>query len=167
VRRVHRQPDRAGDLVAEALPVTSLEGRDLPVESNTGARLAKQRGVATTGSRSLRSSKPHRATDDISWWSFDEASPKCANSHFSYYTGDTHFLAYAVGDSPYGPFTYRGHLLSPPVGWTTHHSIVEFQGRWFLYYHDASLSGGVSHRRCVKVQELFYSATGDIVPMDP
>lgn len=87
--------------------------------------------------------------------------------YFSYSTGDTHFLAYAVGDSPYGPFTYRDHFLSPPVGWTTHHSIVEFQGRWFLYYHDASLSGGVSHRRCVKVQELFYRADGDIVPMDP
>jgi hypothetical protein len=87
--------------------------------------------------------------------------------YFSYSTGDTHFLAYAVGDRPYGPFTYRGDLLSPAVGWTTHHSIVEFQGRWFLYYHDASLSGGVSHRRCVKVQELFYSASGDIIPMDP
>ena len=87
--------------------------------------------------------------------------------YFSYSTGDTHFLAYAVSDDPYGPFSYRGHLLSPPVGWTTHHSIVEFQGRWFLYYHDASLSGGVSHRRCVKVQELFYSASGDIVAMEP
>jgi hypothetical protein len=87
--------------------------------------------------------------------------------YFSYSTGDTHFLAYAVGDSPYGPFTYRGHLLSPPIGWTTHHSIVEFQGRWYLYYHDSSLSGGVNHKRCVKVQELRYDARGGIVPMDP
>lgn len=87
--------------------------------------------------------------------------------YFSYSTGDTHFLAYAVGDSPYGPFTYRGHLLSPPIGWTTHHSIVEFEGRWYLYYHDSSLSGGVNHKRCVKVQELRYDARGDIVPMDP
>jgi beta-xylosidase len=87
--------------------------------------------------------------------------------YFSYSTGDTHHLAYAVGDSPYGPFTYRGHFLTPPVGWTTHHSIVEFGGRWWLYYHDASLSGGVNHMRCVKVQELRYDAAGDIVPMDP
>ncbi len=85
----------------------------------------------------------------------------------SYSTGDTHLLVYAVGESPYGPFTYRGRLLSPVVGWTTHHSIVEFQGRWFLYYHDASLSGGISHRRCIKVQELFYDAAGDIRPMEP
>jgi hypothetical protein len=87
--------------------------------------------------------------------------------YFSYSTGDTHLLAWAVGDGPYGPFTFRGHLLSPPVGWTTHHSIVEVQGRWFLYYHDASLSGGVNHKRCVKVQELFHDARGDIVPMEP
>jgi len=87
--------------------------------------------------------------------------------YLSYSTGDTHLLVYAVGDSPFGPFTYRGPLLSPVIGWTTHHSIVEFQGRWYLYYHDASLSGGVSHRRCIKVQELRYGAAGDIVPMEP
>ncbi len=87
--------------------------------------------------------------------------------YLSYSTGDTHLLVYAVGDDPFGPFTYRGRLLSPVIGWTTHHSIVEFQGRWFLYYHDASLSGGVSHRRCIKVQELFYEANGDIRPMEP
>ncbi len=88
-------------------------------------------------------------------------------TYLSYSTGDTHLLVYAVGDSPFGPFTYRGRLLSPVIGWTTHHSIVEFGGRWFLYYHDASLSGGISHRRCIKVQELFYDAKGDIRPMDP
>lgn len=47
--------------------------------------------------------------------------------YFSYSTGDTHLLCYAVGDNPYGPFTYRGELLQPVVGWTTHHSIVEYQ----------------------------------------
>ena len=33
--------------------------------------------------------------------------------------------------------------------------------------HDASLSGGVSHKRCVKVQELFYENDGSIRPMEP
>jgi hypothetical protein len=82
--------------------------------------------------------------------------------YFSYSTGDTHFLAYATGASPYGPFTYRGHLLDPVIGWTTHHSIVEFQGRWYLFYHDSTLSGGVTHRRCVKVTELHHEADGSI-----
>ena len=87
--------------------------------------------------------------------------------YFSYSTGDTHFLCYATGESALGPFQYRGRFLSPPVGWTTHHSIVEFQGRWYLYYHDASLSGGVTHKRCVKVQELLYEEDGSIRPMEP
>ncbi|KAI5196774.1 putative xylosidase [Aureobasidium subglaciale] len=82
--------------------------------------------------------------------------------YFSYSTGDTHLLAYAVGDSPYGPFTQRGTILEPVVGWTTHHSIVEFESRWYLFYHDSSLSGGKNHLRCVKAREIFYDEKGDI-----
>jgi hypothetical protein len=87
--------------------------------------------------------------------------------YFSYSTGDTHFLAYATGDSPLGPFTYRGHILRPVIGWTTHHSIVEFRGAWYLFYHDSTLSGGVTHKRCVKVMELEHEADGSIRTMDP
>ena len=86
--------------------------------------------------------------------------------YFSYSTGDTHFLVYATSDNPFGPFTYRGRILEPVVGWTTHHSIVEFEGKWYLFYHDASLSGGQSHLRCVKVKEIFYAPDGSILPVD-
>jgi Glycosyl hydrolases family 43 len=85
--------------------------------------------------------------------------------YFSYSTGDTHYLVYATGDSPTGPFTYRGRILEPVIGWTTHHSIVEFNGHWYLMYHDASLSQGQNHLRCVKMRELFYTAEGEIIPM--
>ncbi len=73
--------------------------------------------------------------------------------YFSYSTGDTHFIAYATGDSPYGPFTYRGVVLNPVEGWTNHHSIVEFKGKWYLFYHDTELSGK-THLRNVKVTDL-------------
>jgi hypothetical protein len=82
--------------------------------------------------------------------------------YFSYSTGDTHFLAYATGSSPWGPFTYRGKILDPVLGWTTHHSIVEFQGKWYLFYHDCELSKGVDHLRSVKVREIVYDEAGDI-----
>jgi beta-xylosidase len=82
--------------------------------------------------------------------------------YFSYSTGDTHFLAYATSTSPLGPFTYRGKILDPVLGWTTHHSIVEFQNRWWLFYHDCSLSGGKNHLRSVKVKEIFYDKEGNI-----
>ncbi|MDO3382751.1 glycoside hydrolase family 43 protein [Gilvimarinus algae] len=87
--------------------------------------------------------------------------------YFSYSTGDTHYLCYATGDSPYGPFTYQGRILTPVVGWTTHHSICEYEGAWYLFYHDSSLSKGVTHLRCVKMAELTYDEQGRINTLDP
>ncbi|KAF2100268.1 xylosidase [Rhizodiscina lignyota] len=87
--------------------------------------------------------------------------------YFSYSTGDTHCIAYATSTSPMGPFTYRGRILEPVVGWTTHHSIVEWEGRWWLFYHDCELSGGVSHLRSVKMRELLYDGEGRIRLAEP
>lgn len=87
--------------------------------------------------------------------------------YLSYSTGDTHFLCYATSDNVYGPYTYQGQILTPVVGWTTHHSIVEHGGRWWLYYHDSSLSGGVTHLRNIKVAELEYDDEGRIVTLHP
>jgi hypothetical protein len=87
--------------------------------------------------------------------------------YFSYSTGDTHLLAYAIGDKPEGPFTYQGVFLKPVVGWTTHHSIVEYKGKWLLFYHDTQVSGGKTYLRNVKVTELKHDADGKIVPIDP
>lgn len=61
--------------------------------------------------------------------------------YFTYSTGDTHKICYATGDNPYGPFTYGGVILNPVVGWTTHHSVVEFKGKWYLFFHDSAISG--------------------------
>jgi len=82
--------------------------------------------------------------------------------YYSYSTGDTHFLCYAIGDNPYGPFTYQGVILTPVVGWTTHHSIVEYKGKWYLFHHDSVPSGGQTHLRSLKVAELTYNADGTI-----
>ena len=87
--------------------------------------------------------------------------------YLSYSTGDTHYLVYATSDSPTGPFVFGGRILNPVVGWTTHHSIVEFQGTWYLFYHDSSLSDGVSHKRCVKLAELHYNGDGSIQTINP
>lgn len=86
--------------------------------------------------------------------------------YFSYSTGDTHLLCYAEGTSPYGPFTYKGVIMNPVEGWTTHHSIVEFKGKWYLYYHDSELSGK-THLRNVKVRELLRDSDGNIKTINP
>lgn len=82
--------------------------------------------------------------------------------YFSYSTGDTHLLCYAVGDSPYGPFVYQGVILTPVVGWTTHHSIAEYKGKWYLFHHDCVPSGGKTWLRSLKVVELEYDEDGKI-----
>lgn len=82
--------------------------------------------------------------------------------YFSYSTGNTHLLCYATGDNPYGPFTYQGVILTPVVGWTTHHSICEFKGKWYLFHHDSVPSGGRTWLRSLKVVELEYNHDGTI-----
>ena len=82
--------------------------------------------------------------------------------YFSYSTGDTHLLCYAVGDNLYGPFTYQGVILTPVVGWTTHHCIAEIAGKWYLFHHDSVPSGGRTWLRSLKVVELEYNEDGTI-----
>lgn len=87
--------------------------------------------------------------------------------YLSWSTGDSHLLCYGTADDLYGPYTYRGVILPPVVGWTTQHSIVEAAGRWWIFYHDALASGGVHHLRSVKVAPLEYTPEGDILPIEP
>jgi hypothetical protein len=89
------------------------------------------------------------------------------NYYFSYSTGDSHFIAYAMGKSPYGPFTYKGKILEPVLGWTNHHSIVQVGDKWYLFYHDAQHSKGVNHLRNVKQPiEIHYNDDGTIQTID-
>jgi len=75
-------------------------------------------------------------------------------------------LSYSTGDTPYGPFTYKGFVLTPVFGWTNHHSIVQHNGKWFLLYHDSQFSGGKIHLRNIKVTELIHADDGSIQTVD-
>ncbi len=104
----------------------------------------------------LKASDPHR---------FFEASwvfKRDGKYYFTYSTGDSHLICYAVGDNPYGPFKYEGVILTPVVGWTTHHSIVAYQGKWYLFHHDSVPSGAKTWLRSLKVCELKWDANGKI-----
>ena len=85
--------------------------------------------------------------------------------YFSYSTGDSHLLCYAIGDNPYGPFTYQGVILEPVVGWTTHHSIAEVGGKWYLFHHDCVPSNDTTWLRSLKVMPLEYDENGKIITM--
>jgi len=87
--------------------------------------------------------------------------------YLSYSTGSTHKLVYAISKNPMGPYVYQGVILTPVIGWTTHHSIVQFKDKWYLFYHDSSLSGGIDNKRSVKYTELKYNPDGTIQTIDP
>ena len=104
----------------------------------------------------LKANDPHRFFE-ASW-----VHKHNGKYYFSYSTGDSHLLCYAIGDNPYGPFTYKGVILTPVVGWTTHHSILEYKGNTYLFHHDSVPSGGKSWLRSLKVCELTYNEDGTI-----
>jgi hypothetical protein len=95
-------------------------------------------------------------------WTFK----KDGKYYYTYSTGDTHFINYAVGTNPYGPFTYKGHILKPVQGWTSHHSIIQHDGKWWLFYADTQLSDK-NHLRSAKVTELKFNPDGSIQKIDP
>ena len=109
--------------------------------------------------------KPLRADDPHRFFEASWMHKYNGKYYFSYSTGDSHYLCYAVGDNPYGPFTYKGVILEPVVGWTTHHSIVEYKGKWYLLHHDCVPSNDVTWLRSLKVMPLEYDEDGNIKTM--
>lgn len=83
--------------------------------------------------------------------------------------GNGQWFDYATSDQPLGPFTYRGHFSrsGPGVG-NIHGSQVEWNGKWYCFYHDASLSVGQPKRgfkRSIRVDEMKFNADGSIRPL--
>ena len=78
-------------------------------------------------------------------------------------------LEYATSDSPTGPFKWAGVLLdeSETGCWTSHHSLVEYQGQWYLFYHDRDLSPGFDKRRSIRADKLYFNDDGSIRKVTP
>ncbi len=68
---------------------------------------------------------------------------------------------YAMADNPYGPFEYKGNLKKSPPGAQDHHSIIEYHGQWYYFYHTGDYGPGASlFRRNVCVDSLYYNEDG-------
>ena len=71
-------------------------------------------------------------------------------------------MRYATADNPYGPYTNRGILIDPVQDSSTSHgSVVEYKGNWYLFYHNAAISGNGA-LRCVCVDRLYFNEDGSI-----
>ncbi|MGZ7441095.1 glycoside hydrolase family 43 protein [Paenibacillus sp. TH7-28] len=82
-------------------------------------------------------------------------------------------IAYMVSDNPMGPFTYVKSILRNPyvffgVGGNNHHTIFNFNNKWYITYHaqtvsKALLGDGMGYRS-PHINELTYSGN-EIVPV--
>lgn len=48
-------------------------------------------------------------------------------------------IKYCMGDSPLGPFEYKGVILEEMNSGTNHHSVVNYKDKWYLFYHNSDL----------------------------
>jgi hypothetical protein len=78
-------------------------------------------------------------------------------------------LEYATSTSPMGPFTWAGVILDESESrcWTVHHSLIEWQGQWYLFYHDRDLSPSFDKNRSARADKLFFNADGTIQKVIP
>ncbi|WP_370525483.1 glycoside hydrolase family 43 protein [Dysgonomonas sp. 521] len=78
---------------------------------------------------------------------------------------DREAIAYATALSMEGPWTPHGELTGMAENsFTIHPGIIEFKGKWYLFYHNAVLTidghPGAIGRRSVCVDELLYNPDG-------
>lgn len=78
-------------------------------------------------------------------------------------------LEYATSTSPMGPFKWAGVILDESATgcWTVHHSILDFKGQWYLFYHDRDLSPSFDKHRSIRADKLFFNADGTIQKVLP
>ena len=85
---------------------------------------------------------------------------------YPYVRENTEVLAYAMSKNPMGPYEYKGLIMAEHANgcWTNHHSIINYKGQWYLFYHNAVLTidgiKGAIGRRSVRVEELHYNEDG-------
>ncbi len=82
---------------------------------------------------------------------------------------DTEALAYAMSDNPLGPFEYKGIIMkeSPTGCWTNHHSLVEYKGEWYLFYHHNDYSPHFDKNRSARIDRVFFNEDGTIQEVVP
>ena len=81
----------------------------------------------------------------------------------------TETLAYAMSRSPLGPWDFKGVFMAEHADscWTNHHSFVEYQGQWYLFYHHNDYSPWVDKRRSACIERVTFRKDGTIQEVKP
>ncbi len=83
---------------------------------------------------------------------------------YPYVREKTEVLGYAMSKNPMGPYEYKGIIMPEHENgcWTNHHSIVNYKGQWYLFYHQNAFSPSDDKRRSVQIDKLYFNADGTI-----
>ena len=83
---------------------------------------------------------------------------------YPYVRENTEVLGYAMSKNPMGPYEYKGLIMPEHENgcWTNHHSIVNYKGQWYLFYHQNAFSPRDDKRRSVQIDKLYFNADGTI-----
>lgn len=86
------------------------------------------------------------------------------------WTGPDYSVAYAVADSPFGPFERVGKILQQDSTIATgagHHSIIHNTQKdlWYIVYHRRPLGETAANHRVTCVEQMFFDENGLIKPV--
>lgn len=83
---------------------------------------------------------------------------------YPYVRENTEVLAYAMSKNPLGPYEYKGLIMAEHANgcWTNHHSIINYKGQWYLFYHHNVFSPNDDKRRSVQIEKLYFNPDGTI-----
>ena len=85
------------------------------------------------------------------------------------WTGPNYSVAYAVADSPFGPFERVGKILQQDSTIATgagHHSVIQAEkNKWFIIYHRRPLGETNGNHRVTCIDEMLFDEKGLIKPV--
>ncbi len=86
------------------------------------------------------------------------------------WTGPDYSVAYAIADSPFGPFERVGKILQQDTSIATgagHHSVIHNAKKdlWYIVYHRRPLGETAANNRATCIEQLYFDEKGFIKPV--
>lgn len=84
------------------------------------------------------------------------------------WTGPDYSVAYAVADSPFGPFKRIGKILQQNPAIATgagHHSVIHEKDAWYIVYHRRPLGETDGNSRVTCIDRMYFDEKGLIQPV--
>ena len=88
---------------------------------------------------------------------------------YPYVRNNTEVIGYAMSKNPMGPYEYKGIIMAEHENgcWTNHHSIVNYKGQWYFFYHHNPYSPHFDKNRSAQIEKLYFNEDGTIQEIKP